>query len=474
MKLLVVGIDALMPDILFENINEYPTLKKLVGTGAAGNYDGYVYGYGSHDNWVSMYTGLSPEENQIVSGKFQPENRLPRLYDYSHRETIWRVLNDHGYKVGMWKGLVTAPPEAINGYMVSGELPFDDYYNDPEIALEGHMLVEKDEYLHELFVGEMPKRKDPKSPTEFGYTWDELFENPNLVEGFLDEKYFEEGYQYLKDMLDYSLENIRRVNEKQKVDMFWFYFGLLDYLGHFTMHDNNKTLVKKAIKDIDYFIQEMINIFQPENILVISDHGQLPYKDYFPNTSEKIIREAFGLSDDCIFPKNKIILKARNKGFMTSFHSLKGTILYNGKEIKKSTIQGTRVIDIYPTILELFNIKVPEGRKGYIPDIFNKHELVNKDRKLGDYLPTFNEKVLIVQTCEVNVMNSYFSKYFYQNRFKDIYVLGQEKYRDIFLAGDHIKGFISVNEKYDKSKFVDIVVPYKNNRSDEFEFISIK
>lgn len=194
-----------------------------------------------------MYTGLSPEENQIVSGKFQPENRLPRLYDYSHRETIWRVLNDHGYKVGMWKGLVTAPPEAINGYMVSGELPFDDYYNDPEIALEGHMLVEKDEYLHELFVGEMPKRKDPKSPTAFGYTWDELFENPNLVEGFLDEKYFEEGYQYLKDMLDYSLENIRRVNEKQKVDMFWFYFGLLDYLGHFTMHDNNKTLVKKKL-----------------------------------------------------------------------------------------------------------------------------------------------------------------------------------------------------------------------------------
>uniref|UniRef100_UPI002580695A alkaline phosphatase family protein n=1 Tax=Lysinibacillus sp. UBA6686 TaxID=1946776 RepID=UPI002580695A len=146
MKLLVVGIDALMPDILFENINEYPTLKKLVGTGAAGNYDGYVYGYGSHDNWVSMYTGLSPEENQIVSGKFQPENRLPRLYDYSHRETIWRVLNDHGYKVGMWKGLVTAPPEAINGYMVSGELPFDDYYNDPEIALEGHIHLFQQAY----------------------------------------------------------------------------------------------------------------------------------------------------------------------------------------------------------------------------------------------------------------------------------------------------------------------------------------
>ncbi len=28
MKLLVIGIDALMPDILFENIDEYPTLKK--------------------------------------------------------------------------------------------------------------------------------------------------------------------------------------------------------------------------------------------------------------------------------------------------------------------------------------------------------------------------------------------------------------------------------------------------------------
>jgi len=472
MKLLVIGIDALMPDILFENIDEYPTIKKLTETGVSGDYDGYVYGYGSHDNWVSMYTGLEPNEHQIIKGIYKPEGRLPRLYDYGHTETIWKVLNENGYKVGLWKGLATAPPENINGYMVSGELAFDSFYEDPEIALDGHMLTDKDEHLRKLFDGVFPKRPTPKGPDLYGYTWEQLYENPSLINEFLDEDYFEEGYEYLKRMLDYSLLNIKKVNQKQPVDMFWFYNGILDYIGHFTMHDFNRTQLKKAIKLIDNFLEEILKVFNPENIIVLSDHGQKSYIDHFPNCSVEIQREAFGLAEQCLLTGDNIIMRARTGGFMSSFHSLKGTMILNGESFKKGTLKDVRNIDIYPLILEVFECEVPKNRKGLVPDVFNKKQFINKH--ILDEKPFTQKKVLMVQTCEVNVFNSYINDYYNTNRFDLIYIYGPEKYRSIFLANEQVEGFYAFEEGYERHNFDKVIVSYENKRSFEREFITLK
>lgn len=472
MKLLVIGIDAMMPELVFNYIDEYPTLKKLIGSGNAGSYDGYVYGYGSHDNWTSMYTGLEPKEHQIIKGIFQPENRLPRLYDYSKTDTLWKVLNRNGYKVGMWKGLVTAPPEDINGYMVSGELAFDSFYEDPEIALDGHMLTHKDEHLRNVFVGDFPKRPTPVGPEKYGYTWEQLYKNPSLIKTFLDENYFEEGYEYLKQMLEYSLDNIKKVNEVEPVDLFWFYNGILDYLGHFTMHDLERTQLKRALKLIDQFVNEMINIFSPENILVLSDHGQKSFIDHFPNCSIDIQKEAFGLADQCLFTGDNIVMEARTGGFMSSLHSLKGTMILNGEAFKSGEIQNVRNIDIYPLILELFECEVPKNRKGLVPDVFKKSKYVNTH--INDVKPSENQKVLFIQTCEVNVFNSYINDYYNTNRFDDIYILGPEKYRSIFLANDQVKGYHSTEEGYDADYFDNIIVPYDNKRSKELSFIKLK
>lgn len=472
MKLLVIGIDAMMPELVFNYLDEYPTLKRLIKTGMAGSYDGYVYGYGSHDNWTSMYTGLEPKEHQIIKGIYQPEGRLPRLYDYSGRETIWKVLNEYGYKVGMWKGLVTSPPENINGYMVSGELAFDSMYEDPEIAIDGHMFTEKDEHLRNLFVGDFPKRPMPKGPHSFGYTWEQLYKNPQLIKEFLDENYFEEGYEYLKQMLDYSLVNIKKVQEKEPVDMFWFYNGILDYLGHFTMHDFNRTQLKKAIKLIDSFVEEMLNIFKPDNVLVLSDHGQKSYIDHFPNCSIEIQREAFGLADQCLLTGDNIVMESRTGGFMSSLHSLKGTMILSGNDFKTGKLKDVRNLDIYPLILELFGCKVPNDRNGYLPDVFKKSDYVNKH--ISEVKPASNKKVLMVETCEVNVFNSYINDYYNTNRFDDIYIYGPEKYRSIFLANEQVKGFYSIEEGYKPEYFDRIIVPYENKRSNELEYINLK
>lgn len=472
MKLLVIGIDAMMPDILFDHIEDYPTLHKLAKTGTSGSYDGYVYGYGSHDNWTSMYTGVSPKEHQIVKGIYQPKKRLPRLYDYSHFETIWKVLNNNGYEVGIWKGLATSPPESIDGFMISGELPFDDLFNDPEIALEGNMLVDKDKYLNSLFEEEFPPLVKPKGPQNFGYRWEQVYKNPELINEILDEHYFSEGVQYLKDMLDYSLINIEKVLKEKPVDLFWFYNGIFDYIGHFTFHDKTRTQIKEAFKVVDKFVEKLLDICQPENVLFISDHGQKSYIDHFPNCSIEIQKEAFGLADQCILTGDNIVMEARAGGFLSSFHSLKGTMIVSGEKFKQGELKNVRNLDIYPLILELFDCEIPKDRIGLIPDIFKGKQIKN-----ASYL--FKEKqdlkkVLFIQTCEVNVFNSYINDYYNENRFTEIFMYGPEKYRSIFEANDQVKGYVSHDENYDAASFDEILVPYDNKRSKELEFIRVK
>jgi len=40
-----------------------------------------------------------------------------------------------------------------------------------------------------------------------------------------------------------------------------------------------------------------------------------------------------------------------------------------------------RTIDIYPLLLEALDCKVPDGRKGYIPDILEKESYVKESHQ---------------------------------------------------------------------------------------------
>lgn len=109
MKLLVIGIDALMPELVFENPDLCPNITKIFENGSGGTYNGYVYGYGSRDNWITMYTGLTPKEHGVIANKVKTTGKYPKTTDYSNEETLWNILSNHGVKVGFWKGLSTTP-----------------------------------------------------------------------------------------------------------------------------------------------------------------------------------------------------------------------------------------------------------------------------------------------------------------------------------------------------------------------------
>lgn len=127
------------------------------------------------------------------------------------------------------------------------------------------------------------------------------------------------------------------------------------------------------MKLINEFIGELLRELEPKNTVIISDHGMSSFRQVLDCDDVEIQREAFGWRDKSIWLKNgEIIAKANNGAFLSGFHDIKGTFIISGKDIRSGNIKGMRTLDFYPTLLELFGIKVPSGREGYVLDIFKK------------------------------------------------------------------------------------------------------
>lgn len=479
MKLLVIAIDALPPDVLFKNIDEFPNIKKMVDSGTSSSYDAYAYGYGSNDNWLSLYTGLEPKEHGCIGNNFRNTGKLPNIQDYIHLNPFWKILNDKGIKVGMWKALSTTPPVKIQGYMISGEEDFELPDNKNEFANNDMMFCKEDEcikkYIVECINENIPT---PKTPMDFGYSWDDVFEDNSLAEEILDSDYFQEGKIFLQKQLDCYEKNIINMQKNNPVDVIFYYTSILDYIQHFVAYDPDRKEVKRCIKIIDKFVGKLINKLKPENVIIISDHGIRSLAEHFPNTPMNIQKEAFGWRDNSIWLKNgQIVAKSRINAFMSGIHDYKGTFIINGNKIKSKKLYNMRTIDFYPTVLEMFDILIPEDRRGYVLDIFRDKEITNKNRVLYDENIS-RDKIAIIQTIEIPEFNRTVNEVFLDNRFAHITVFGEEKYRNIFKANERINDFIPINDVNIDVEILKvykrIYISYRNLATKEFKYLQIK
>lgn len=463
MKLLVLGIDAVSPSILFSNLEKLPHIKKLVDQGTSGSYIGYTYGYGSRDNWISMYTGLTPEQHEIINNTFAKTNKSPRLYNYRDKMPFWQVLNEAGIKVGLWKALSTSPPEEIDGYIASGEYALEESEEDSEIWSASILFHSNLDGLQGLIKGNPPKPSMPKGPESIGFSWEQIKENPKLLLELMTDDYFKEGLVYLEGMLDYHLQNIKKVNAVEPVDLFWFYDPIFDFLSHFQMHDSEQKVVIHALEIIDEFIGELIELLKPENVLVLSDHGQLSFGDHFPNMSIKERKNAFGLANQSYFIDEHIFLPARNGGVLTASHAPEATLIGAGPLFKKGLKINNeyRTVDIYPLILELFDCEMPKGRQGYVPLIIDKENYIN-----AAYPSELTKhQVLILATMRVYDMNAFINQYFLNYRFHQIHVIAESVNVPAYEVNPHVDKcfklgeFSKIAKEYDK-----IIIPGENDK----------
>jgi hypothetical protein len=238
------------------------------------------------------------------------------------------------------------------------------------------------------------------------------------------------------------------------------------------MYCDYSPVLVKAYQLLDEFIGKLIKVHEPEISIFISDHGQQNFKELCKSDDEEIRREAFASSNDVIWlPNGYIAFEAHNGALLLSAHSLYGTFIASGKGIKHTEINGMRTVDFYPTLLEMLNIEIPEGREGFVADIFDK-PIVNKDKVLKFEKETV-KKIAIVQTLHPGQTDIVINEIYIANRFSEITLVGEEKFREVFLNNPRISSFISYSD-FDFSIFDEVYCGFYDDIKKKLGCVKIK
>ncbi len=244
MRLLVIGVDAATPEILFAEDPKigFPNVRYIKRGGIYGKLRS-VDPCQTGPAWTSFYTGLPPEKHGVREhwgrGEFADicRDRLP----------FWYKLTDAGADVGIFNMPCTYP--AINpggdSYIVSG-FPVPDngtrLYYPPDLKLP-------EDYIVDI----MNEDKRPRIPEA-------------------------ERAAYIRRCLQIEtshLSNFVIVNKDYDVDLAMVQFPILDRLGHRLWTGDEPPFAIWLFYRIvfEVFIPELIDKIKPDNILILSDHG---------------------------------------------------------------------------------------------------------------------------------------------------------------------------------------------------------
>ena len=123
-KVLIIGIDGATPDLIIPwcKQGKLPNICGLMDTSIYGNLESTVPPI-TPAAWTSFLTGQNPGKHGI----FDFMEREPHSYNFRYinskarkSPSLWKILSNEGYKVGVLNVPMTYPPEEINGFLISG------------------------------------------------------------------------------------------------------------------------------------------------------------------------------------------------------------------------------------------------------------------------------------------------------------------------------------------------------------------
>lgn len=466
LKALIIGADAVCPEYIFNHPERYPNLSALAKSGAGGGYSAYVQkgyhnAYVSEMNWASIYTGLAPWEHHIAIHN-QGKYRMPRMERLQGLAPFWEVLNVHGLRVGLWAADCCLDPVEIDGYVVSAQYEMIETPRPERTSKRTLQTCEKDAHILEWLPDEPPPRVYPRTLTQQGLVFENLRRDPALGWKAVEEYHFQEAVENFREELEFFFQAICKVQHREPVDVLYFYTPTTDLIGHCAMYrDDSETLVE-AYRLLDEYVGKWMKALQPENTVVLSDHGMCNFKDLVQCEDETVRRAAFSARDEVIWlPNGYIAFEAHNGALLFTAHALKGTFLAGGRDIRPSELREMRTLDIYPTLLELLGVKIPEGRRGYVQDIFNR-PLANQDRLLPAQIPC--RQAAVLQCWSPSVTDIVLNELYVHSRFVQFTVVGEEKYREIFLNNPRVNGFVPY-EAFDRTLFDEVYCGICNETS---------
>lgn len=458
-KALIIAADSVTPEIIFGRRELFPVLNRMMEEGAHAPYCAYVQkgyrgSYSSEQNWASIYTGLEPGRHKIDTRRVRGEKRRPQMGDLDGLQPFWKVLNENGLRVGLWAADNCAAPVPVDGYAVSVTYRMIDTPEENREAPRQLQLCEKDRNLTACLPGDPPPRLYPRTLFQRGYSFDRLLKDPELAEEAAHGYGFEEALPNFEAELEYWFRAVIKAQHTHPVDVLYLFTPTTDLIAHCCMSCDDNPVLLAAYQLLDRYIGRLQEELEPEFTVFLSDHGQQNFKELIRCPDPAVRREAFAARDQVLWLKNGYIaFEAHNGALLYSAHSLKGTFVLSGPGIRHTQAEGLRTLDLYPTLLELFGIRVPEGRRGFVADIFDR-PTVNADRILRPDQRK-GSSIALLQTHAAHVTDIILNELFLEKRFGRITVVGESKYEEIFRGNPRAAGFLPL-EKFDFCLFDEV------------------
>jgi predicted AlkP superfamily phosphohydrolase/phosphomutase len=363
-RIVFLGIDGLEWDIAGPMIESgrLPNLARLVSEGAWGELTS-LESLESPVIWTSIATGKLPEKHGITGFTAKPgAARDGAIFtaDYREARTVWDILGEHGYTVGVVMWLVTWPPEPVNGYLVSDYIKYDWRHADapqattfpPELASE--------------LAGYVVRTDDIPDGSVDGF----------LRGGVPEDRELRARVRPLRSAVavdEAALGIGLRLAREKPVDFFTVYFAGVDVVCHHYWVDAfPESGPAPSAREIEIFGEVVERYYEH------ADRAVGEFMELADEQTTVIVASDHGHSGP----------KPRGDGYVRgiAMHDPTGVLIFWGKDIAPGReLAAPTVLDITPTVLALYGLPVAADMDGRVlkeaidPGFARSHRLASTE-----------------------------------------------------------------------------------------------
>jgi predicted AlkP superfamily phosphohydrolase/phosphomutase/tetratricopeptide (TPR) repeat protein len=388
-KVLLIGWDAADWEIINPLLkqNKLPAFQKLIKEGCAGKIES-LQPMLSPLLWTSIATGVTADKHGILGFTEVKADRSgiqPITINSRKVKTIWNILNEYGYKCNVISWWPSYPAEEINGIITTEHLGYSakNIHQDwPVIPGSVHPA-----HLEEK-IGRMRVHPQELTSAQISPFFNDL-QNINKLDNELISSFVSD---LARDVTTHNI--VTWALEYTDWDFTAVYYNGLDSICHSfakymppqqkSISDEAflryKNVVYHTYRFYDMMLERLLNLI-PDNchLVLVSDHGF--------NISEK---RHTRLPNEPLAPAHE--------------HNPYGIVTLSGPLIKKGVeINGSSLLDIAPTILNLYGIEPESTIDGKsLNQIFNTPPAVNHTNIASISQPhNGNVKALNHETSEI-------------------------------------------------------------------------
>jgi predicted AlkP superfamily phosphohydrolase/phosphomutase len=267
-KMLVIGLDGATFSIIKPLVDggKLPTFQRLLKHGANGVLES-TPDTNSPCAWSTFITGKNPGEHGIF-GFFE---NLPNSYEirflngsFRNGKSLWRILSEHGKKVGVINVPFSYPVEEVNGFIIAG--PDSPGKNDRGFAYPDGIIREIEthtgDYMIEAGASALVRR---------GNVAEALYSIQRCIRARAA------AARYLLKKDDYNFFMVVFTETDRVQHHFWKYINPSHPAYSSPEKERYRNAIYQTYETLDGVVAELIDAAGPDYaVIIMSDHGAGP------------------------------------------------------------------------------------------------------------------------------------------------------------------------------------------------------